>query len=261
MAKQKKKKKQQKGKIPNYELRKFDYLIIVPFMLILLMYFNYEQVCYFCAKAFSKANYFIYQPKISFFLIMFFVLLFVLMIVDISFIDNAKKLELKFKDYFSLKNIKAKKQVKKFVIQSVVIILLCVLSFCLGGQSKYIAGDNAVISYSLFKDNQEYISYDDITSVEVKAEYHSGVNAPRVHLSGRYRLIVVLNTDTKQFEADEYDFGNDYTKITAFLDAFDSSIVTVDKESITEMQIYNNNKMRIGNNSQNDILKSIVNTY
>lgn len=253
MAKQKKKKKQQKDKILNYEQRKFHYLIIAPYILILLIYINYKQVCYFCAKVFSKADQLLYQPKTSFFLILFFILLFVLMIVLGVFIDNAKKSELKFKDYFSLKNNKAKKQVRKVVITSTAIILLCALSFGLASQSKYIAEDNAVISYSLFRNRQEYIRYDDVTSVEVRAEYQSGVHTARIHSGGKYVLIVTLKTDEQQFEADEFDFGNDYSKIVSFLEIFDSDKVAIDKESIREMQTYNHSK--------NTTLESIINTY
>ncbi|MCM1113928.1 MAG: hypothetical protein NC397_00370 [Clostridium sp.] len=252
MAKQKKKKKQQKDKILHYEQRKFNNLIIVPYVLILLIYLNCEQVGYLCAKAFSKKDYFLCQPKAAFFLIMFFVLLFILMIVIGIFVDSAKKLELKFKDYFKLKNTKAKKQVKKITVQTAVIILLCTLFFCLGSQSKYVAEDHAIVSYSLFKDSQEYINYDDVTSVEIKAEYHIGVHTPRVHSVGKYQCIVVLNTDEKQFEADAYDFGNDYSKIAAFLELFDSNIVHADKESLRDLQVYGNNK---------SILESIIKAY
>lgn len=254
MAKQKKNKKPQKDKIPKYEHRKFHSLIIVPYALVLLIYMNFEKVCYICAKTFSKENYFLYQPKISFFLIMFFVLLFVLMIVDGVFIDSAKKLELKFNDYFSLKNIKAKKQVKRVVIQSVVVILLCALFFYLGGQSKYVADDTGIISYSLFQNSQEYINYDDVTSVEIRGEYHSGVHTLHSHVSGEYQFIVILNTNTKQFVADEVDFGNDYSKIADFLEIFDAGIVNADKETIKELQRYNNS-------SNNDIIDSILSTY
>lgn len=204
-------------------------------------------------RHFQNQIIFYINQKHLFFLIAFFVLLFILMIVLGVFIDNAQKLELGFKDYFSMKNIKANKQIKKVVIQSVIILLLCALSFCLGSQSKYVAENNAVILYSLFQEDQEYINYDDVVSVEVKAEYHSGIHTAHSHSSGRYRLIVILNTDTTRFEADEYDFGNDYSKIMGFLDTFDSGIVTADKESIIEMQSYNN--------SEKVILDSIMNRY
>lgn len=253
MAKQKKKKKQQKDKIPNYEQRKFHYLIIAPYILILWIYANYQQVCYFCVRTFSKANQFLYQPKISFFLILFFVLLFVLMIVLGVFIDNAKKSELTFKNYFSLKNHEAKKQVRKIITATVSILLLCALTFVLGSQSKYVAEDSAVISYSLFQNRQEYICYDDVTSVEVRSEYKSGVHTARIHSAGQYVFIVSLKTDEQQFEADQFDFGNNYSKIVSFLEIFDSDKVTVDIESIKEMQTYNSNK--------NPILESIINTY
>lgn len=231
MAKQKKKKKQKNDKIKKYERSKFDYFFIVPYVVILTTILNYEKVYYFCAKAFTNANGYFYQMKSSSLLIVFFILIAILFLVTAVYIDNAKNLNITIKEYFTFKSQKAKKQVKNLAIITTVILLLCFVTFCLGSQQKYVGEENAIMSYSLFKQDKEYLCYNDATSVELRTEYISGIHSGNIHTLGKDIVVINIKTNEKEFEIDETAFNGNYSKINKFLNGFDKDIIKYDKKS------------------------------
>lgn len=239
MAKQKKKKKQKNDKIKKRERGKFDYLFIVPYVVIVTTILNYEKVCYFCAKAFTNVNGYFYQMKSASLLIAFFVLISILLLVTVVYIDNAKNLDITIKEYFSFKNLKAKKQVKSFAIKTAVILLLCCATFCLGSQQKYVGEENAIMSYSLFKQDEEYLYYNEATSVELRAEYIPGIHSVKIHTLGKDVVVISIKSDEKELEIDEAAFNGDYSKINKFLNNFDKDIIKYDKESKELLNSYN----------------------
>ena len=231
MAKQKKKKKQHKSTLSKYEKRKFDSLIILPYVIIIPLILNYESLNYFCAKAFSKNKEYFYDLKSNSVMLCVYFLLVVLMISIAVFIDNAKALNITFKEYFEMKIPKAKTQVKIMLIKCIVIFLLCALSFCLGSQQKYIGEEKAVVSYSLFKQDKEYILYKDVINVRIEKVHYPGIHAGKVHTLGQDVIEITLKTNYAEYRVGEDAFNGDYNKIRQFLSNFDENIISYDSES------------------------------
>lgn len=231
MAKQKKKKKQHKSTLSKYEKRKFDSLIILPYVIIIPLILNYESLNYFCAKAFSKNTEYFYDLKSNSVMLCVYFLLMVLMISITVCIDNAKALNITFKEYYEMKIPKAKTQVKIMLIKCIVIFLLCALSFCLGSQQKYIGEEKAVVSYSLFKQDKEYILYKDVINVRIEKVHYPGIHAGKVHTLGQDVIEIILKTNYAEYRVGEDAFNGDYNKIRQFLSNFDESIISYDSES------------------------------
>lgn len=236
MAKQKKKGKQHKSGLPNHEKRKFDYLIILPYVIIIPLILNYESLNYFCARAFSKNTEYFYDLKSSSVMLCVYFLLMVLMISIAVYIDNEKDLNITFKEYYKMNSPKAKKQVKAILTKCIVILLLCVLLFCLGSQQKYIGEEKAVVSYSLFKQDKEYISYKDVINVSVEMAHYPGIHAGSVHTFGEDVIEIILKTNDIEYRVGEDAFKGDYNKIRQFLNNFDETIINYDYESKAVLQ-------------------------
>ncbi len=230
MAKQKKKKKLHKYRTDPKERRKFDCLLIIPLVIILGLMLNYERVNYFCSWLFTGGNDYFYQIKLNLFIVLFYLTLFVIVIMFRSYIDKAKELDQTIKEYYSRKNPKANRQIKTMAIKTAAAILLCSVFFCLGGTEKYIGEEKSVVLYSTFKEDKEELEYTDVTAVNVTMEYKFS-SGGRIRIPGRYYINIKLKTEDSVFEITEDDFCHNYNRINSFLEIFDKSIITYDKES------------------------------
>lgn len=235
MAKQKKKNKQQKTKLKNYELRKYNNLVLLPYAISILLLLNYEKLNYYCARAFAKNDLYFYDLKSNSIMLLIYFLIILFMFSVASYIDKAKSLDITIKKYFSLKNPKAKKQVKTILVKSLVVVLLCALSFCIGSQQKYIGEENSIVSYSLIKQDKEYIKYNDVKSIDVKTVYYPGVHARNIHKFGKNVLEITLITNDLEFRVTEDAFNGNYEKIKDFLNNFNKSIINYDSESLSAL--------------------------
>lgn len=231
MAKQKKKEKKHKSTLSKHEKTKFDSLIILPYVIIIPLILNYEALNYFCARAFNKNTGYFYDLKSNSVMLCVYFLLMVLMISVTVFIDNAKSLSISLKEYCKLKNPKAKTQVKVMLVKCIAILLLCALSFCLGSQQKYIGEEKEVVSYSLFKQDKEYIPYEDVINISVEMANYPGIHVGKVHTLGQDVIEIILKTDYTQYRVGEDAFNGDYNKIKQFLRNFDESIISYDSQS------------------------------
>lgn len=230
MAKSKKrKKKNQKAnqRLSSREQKKFYNLLALPVAIMTISLLLIERVGYFCAKLFTTGNDYFYKIKYFPFLVLAYAFGFILLICLSEYLTKAQELNLTRKEYFKLKNIKAKKQTKDVILKSVILIALSCVTFLLGSQQKYIAQNDSIVSYNLFKADQTYIDYDDVTSVKVEKI--------RVHLykfAGSHdEILVTLKTKDKEMQIHEAEF-KDYSEIKDFLKVFDEDVVQYSSDGL-----------------------------
>ncbi len=229
MAKSKKrKKKNQKANrgLSSREQKKFYNLLALPVAIMTISLLLAERVGYFCAKLFTTGNDYFYKIKYFPFLVLAYAFGFILLICLSEYLTKAQELNLTRKEYFKLKNIKAKKQTKDVILKSVILIALSCVTFLLGSQQKYIAQNNSIVSYNLFKADQTYIDYSDVTSVKVeKIREH-------IYKHGFHdEILVTLKTKDKEMQIHEDEF-KDYSKIKDFLKVFDEDVVQYSSDGL-----------------------------
>ncbi|MDE5604916.1 MAG: hypothetical protein K2I73_04955 [Eubacterium sp.] len=228
MAKQKKKRKRPHIRISKKSKMLFElaFLPLPIIALITLVFSNnlfyilvkllFNKDALYCAYSFNGCT------------IVLFILLITSILLNIVWLSKATALKIEFKDYFSGKIEKAKKQIKSIIICSIVLSILFITFLCIQVPSRLVATTDKITVYHL-KSEDTIMHYKDIESAKI--EYRKG------HLPlGRagsstitYDIVITIKVNNSEIEFHEDAFNNNYTNILSFLNCIDSSKITIDK--------------------------------
>lgn len=239
MAKQKKK-KFKKPQLNKKDKACFNALFGALIVIYLLIFEFHNSIYFFVLKLIYGEEITYAQPKIGFFLILTVLLFLIGLISFIGFFDSALRLRVSFKEYFSGKNLKAKRQLKHFLLCGGIWFALITATFWFSAGSCTVANDTAIIECNLLKEDKVVCEYENARQVNVFLEYRSFsmVNGWIVQPSG-YDLVVEICHENGSCELyDEY-FNRNYTNIQKLLVNFDNAIINIDDSNYDKKHIRN----------------------
>lgn len=243
MAKQKKK-KSKKIQLSRKEKSKFSAFFFI-WIVILIVLLNFRNDIYsVLVKLIYGKNIFYAEPKIGFFLILTAILFLAGIILFISFYESAISLRIPFKEYFSGKSSKSKKQIQHFLICFSVWFILLAGAFLLSAGSCTIANTDGLLDCNLLKEDTTVIfQYDDVKQVNVSLDYRNFAmaNGLLVHPSG-YDLVIEIKNENARYKLYDEFFNENYIGAEKLLMNFNDDIIKVDDSNYGNIHISNGEK-------------------
>ena len=226
MAKQKKKVKKKNPKLPKKDRKLFLIInITVGFVFFVLAFVNFRFNNYLAFRFSSEGSIYA-ESKFSFFALIFGVAPFAISFLALFNYDASTDLRINFKEYYSLKNKKANKQIKSAIIAGLCIVFVWALMIPVAPRSHLSINEGKATRYYTISHEKTLFTYDEITHIKVFILY-SGRIAPY-----SYEIIpyVTVTANGKEYGLSSEFFKNNIVGVEEFLNQFDKSIITVDNQ-------------------------------
>ena len=230
MSKQKKrKKKQQKERLPAKEHYKFDILlaiiIIYNIFLLTAIYKNWF--------SFLKPDSLYFNNDLNIFLILLIIFNFSILVIYGNLHTFATNNKYPFKDYFRGTNKKAKEKAEKCFLKCGILFLVSIICFIFGLQINTETTENKMIKNNLLSEKILF-NFNEIEKIKIYLSYEK---TSLKGLNSSYLPVLEITANDNIYDLEFKGFSYDYLKLEKFLNYFPKNIISIDKTNIEDVLI------------------------
>ena len=228
MAKQRKKMKKKKPKLPKKDRKLFLIINITVGIIFFILGFVNFWFNNYLAFRFSPEGSIYAESKFSLFALFFGIAPFAISVLAFFNYNASTDLKIPFKEYYSLKNKKANKQIKSAIIAGVCIVLIWASLIPVAPRSYLSINDGKATRYYSISNKETLFTYDEITHIKVFIP--NSVHITTYFYDNEYIPYVTVTANGKEYGLSSEFFKNNIIGVEEFLNQFDKSIITVDNQ-------------------------------
>ncbi len=227
MAKQKKKIRKKNPKLPKKD-RKLYLIINITFgaVFFALGFVNFWFNNYLVFR-FSPEGSIYAESKFSLFALLFGLAPFAVSFLALLNYAASTDLKIPFREYYSLKNNKANKQIKAAITAGVCIVLVWALMIPVAPRSHISINDGKAIRFFTISHEKTLFTYDEITHIKVFIPYSVHITP---YFYDEHIPCVRVTANGKEYDFSSEFFKDNIVGMEKFLNQFDKSIITVDNQ-------------------------------